>query len=100
MRTTNAPHNGSEPVPFKVQSEELVHFNSSRVRGPRKPFCVALTRTAITFAYELGLERSLARWKANEKLHLKIAKTSSIPFQRAFRILLCRCETFENGENH
>ena len=36
-------------------------------------------KTAITFAYELGLERSLARWKANEKLHLKITKTSSTP---------------------
>ena len=29
-------------------------------------------KTAITFAYELGLRRSLARWKANEKLNLKI----------------------------
>ena len=53
-------------------------------------FCVALTRTAITFAYELGLERSLARCKANEKLHLKIAKTSSTPFRRAF-------ESFRTG---
>ena len=57
-------------------------------------------KTAITFAYEVGLRRSLARWKANEKLHLKIAKTSSTPFRRAFRILPCRCETFENDENN
>ena len=145
MRTTNARHNGFEPVPLqgaitrartrqfqqsswtentvlrsvhpdghnfcirtriatffgsdlklcpcKVQSQELVHVNSSRVRGPKTPFCVAFAPTAITFAYELGLRRSLARWKANEKLHLKIAKTSSTPFRRAFRILPCRCET-------
>ena len=79
--------------PCKVQSKELMHVNLSRVRRPKIPFCVALIRTVITFAYELGLERSLARWKANEKLHLKIAKTSPTPFRRAFRILPCRCET-------
>ena len=57
-------------------------------------------KTVITFAYELGLQRSSARWKANEKFNLKIAKTSSTPFRRAFRILPCRCETFENDDNH
>ena len=86
--------------PRKAQSEELMLLNSSRVRGPKIQFCVELTRTAITFVYELGLERSLARWKANEKLHLKIAKTSSTPFRRAFGFLPCRCESFENDEFH
>ena len=83
-----------------VQSQELVHVNSSWVRGPNMPFCVVLTRTAFTFAYELGLERSLARWKANEKLHPKILSTSSTSSQCAFGILPCRCETFENEEYH
>ena len=78
--------------PCKVQSQELVHINSSRVRGPKTLFCVAFASTAITFPYELGLRRPLARWKTNEKLHPKNAKTSSTPFQRAFRILPCRCE--------
>ena len=60
--------------PCKVQPQEIVHVNSSRVRGSKTPFCVAFAPTAITFAYELGVRRSLARWKANEKLHPKIAK--------------------------
>ena len=78
--------------PCKVQSQELVHVNSSRVRGPKITFCVAFAPTAITLAYELGLRRSLARWKANEKLHPKVAKTSSTSFRRAFGILPCRCD--------
>ena len=57
--------------------QELAHVNSSSVRGPKTPFCVAFAPTAITFAYKLGLRRSLDRWKANEKLHPKVAKTSS-----------------------
>ena len=86
--------------PCMVQSQELVHVNSSRVRGPKTPFCVAFAPTAITFAYELGLRRSLARWKGKEKLHPKLAKTSSTSFRRAFGILPCRCDTFQNDEYH
>ena len=79
--------------PCIVKSQELVHVNSSRVRGPKTRFCVAFASTAITFAYELGLRRSLARWKANEKLHPKVAKTSTTSFRRAIGILPCRCDT-------
>ena len=77
-----------------VQSQEIVHINSSRVRGRKTPFCVAFAPTAITFAYQLGLRRTFARWKANKKLHPKVAKTSSTSFRHAFGILPCRCDTF------
>ena len=40
-------------------------------------------KTAITFAYELGLRRSLARWKANEKLNPKIHKSKSDSLREA-----------------
>ena len=62
--------------------------------------CHLFEMTAITFAYELGLRRSLARWKANEKLHPKVAKTNTTSFRRAFGILPCRCDTFQNNEYH
>ena len=86
--------------PCTVKSQELVRVNSSRVRGSKTPFCVAFASTALTFAYELGLRRSLARWKANEKLHPKVAKTSSTSFRHAFGILPCRCDTFQIDEYH
>ena len=73
-----------------MQSQERVHVNSSRVRGPKTPFSVAFAPTAITFAYELGLRRSLARWKANEKLHPKVAE----PALRHFGV---RLESFRAG---
>ena len=56
------------------------------------------TQTAITYAYELGLRCSLARWKANEKLRPKIAQTSSTSFRHSFGTLPCRCEPFRNDE--
>ena len=91
MHTPNTPHNGSEPMPLQGPI--------TRARA-RQSKLSSWTQTSITVAYELGLERSLARWKANEKLHPKIAKTSSTPFRRAFGILPCRCESFENDEFH
>ena len=76
--------------PCKDQSQELMHINSSRVRGPKTPFCIAFAPTALTFAYEIGLRRCLARSKANEKFQPKVAKSSSTSFRRAFGILPCR----------
>ena len=100
MHTPNTPHSGSEPMPLQrpITRASSRQFKSSS--WTQNTVFRRLTRTALNFAYELGLERSLARWKANEKLHLKIAKTSSTPVRRAFRILPGRCETFENDENH
>ena len=40
-------------------------------------------KTAITFAYELGLRRSSARWKANEKFNPKIHKSRSNSLREA-----------------
>ena len=42
--------------PCTVKSQELVHVNSSLVRGPKTLFCIAFAPTAITFAYELGFD--------------------------------------------
>ena len=55
------------------------------VRAPKTPFCVAFAPTAITFAYELGLRRSLARWKAKEKFNPKIHKPKSISLARLWK---------------
>ena len=66
MHTTNTPHNESERSPWKVQSQDLVHANSSGVPELKIPFCVAFTQTAITFAYELGLHCSLAPSKSTQ----------------------------------
>ena len=98
MHTPNKPHSGSEPMPLQgpITGASARQFKSNS--WTQNTVLRSVDTMAITFAYELGLRRALARWKANEKLHPKAAKTSSTSFRRVSGILPCRCDTFQNDE--
>ena len=87
MHTPNTPHSGSEPMLLQgpISRAHARQFKSSS--WTQNTVLRSVRPTAITFAYELGLPSFLARWKANEKIHPKVANTSSTSFQCAFGIL-------------
>ena len=82
--TTQSPSRPQQQI--KVHVSDLFSSPATNPNPNRFQFHTLSGKTAITFAYELGLRRSSARWKANEKFNLKIHKPISNSFARLGRI--------------
>ena len=100
MHTPNTPHNGSETMPLQGPITRARARQFKLTSWTQNTVLRSVDTDNHNFYVRTRIERSLARWKANEKLHPKIVKTSSTPFRRAFGILPCRCECFEHDEKH